>query len=326
MSQKQKGPTLIPPNIVELCSLDYDDEVKTVRFNKQGKTIAATFRNQINLIAIEKLQQTNKLVSSDESEIFDVSWDSGGNTISSISEDNKVILWDVRENKQSSTVQGPKNENQFGFSLQFNPFDDNTLISTCFDNYVYIWDIRNMKKYQKMECGFNPITVAKFYNSGTIACGSLDGFIRTFDIKQQKLLKSVVIDNDAQKRTAVCSIYILSKFLLSGSLDNKIRLWQIDSQKMVKDYVGHTCEKYFLECSFLGKDYLMSGSQNGEVFVWYLNKHKVVAQQLKCFNADSKISDKMVLTMDEVRGQPFFSTGCADGTLKLWKMQPGQVQ
>eukprot|EP01024_Parvocaulis_polyphysoides_P073168 TRINITY_DN9392_c1_g3_i1.p3 TRINITY_DN9392_c1_g3~~TRINITY_DN9392_c1_g3_i1.p3 ORF type:complete len:102 (-),score=6.31 TRINITY_DN9392_c1_g3_i1:47-352(-) len=54
-------PKLVPPNITEVFSLDHEDEIKSVRFNRKGDFIAASCRNSVNLISIEKQNKTKQI-------------------------------------------------------------------------------------------------------------------------------------------------------------------------------------------------------------------------------------------------------------------------
>lgn len=75
--------------------------------------------------------------------VEDVAWNChDGNLFASVSDDKKLILWDLRDRQPSSNIEAHMAEIM---SVDYSPFDQNLLVTGSADGSVAVWDTRNVK-------------------------------------------------------------------------------------------------------------------------------------------------------------------------------------
>lgn len=120
-----------------------------------------------------------------ESVVEDVCWNRvDENMFGSVSDDQTLKIWDIREDEVQFTVAAHTAEI---LSLDFSPFNPNLLITSSVDKNVTLWDMRNLKsschifKSHKDEVGvvkFNPHYETLF------ASGSSDRRVMIWDVSK----------------------------------------------------------------------------------------------------------------------------------------------
>lgn len=75
--------------------------------------------------------------------VEDVCWNYyDGNAFATVSDDKRLLLWDLREKVPISSIEAHMAEIM---SVDYSPFDQNLLITGSADRSVAVWDTRNVK-------------------------------------------------------------------------------------------------------------------------------------------------------------------------------------
>lgn len=75
--------------------------------------------------------------------VEDVCWNHNDeNSFASVSDDRRLLLWDLRERAPVSSIEAHMAEIM---CVDYSPFDPNLLITGSADRSVAVWDTRNVK-------------------------------------------------------------------------------------------------------------------------------------------------------------------------------------
>ena len=193
-------------------------------------------------------------------------------------------------------------------TLGFNE-EGTILYSGSYDTTIRIWDLKNFNAK-------DPIQVLKdckdsvssmVINEHLIIAASIDGRIRSYDVRMGKL----VTDHVMQSLTCISQSFDKNCLLLS-CLDDKLRLFDTSNGELLNEYVGHTNNKYKIASCFTPDDsHIITGSEDHKLYIFDMVEAKIVHclsshKSAVCAVAHSSSSACMV-------------SGSTDGVLKVWE-------
>ncbi|KAH8255486.1 hypothetical protein KR038_004493 [Drosophila bunnanda] len=202
-------------------------------------------------------------------EVTDAAGSCESSYIVSASLDKSIIYWDVSTGTPVRRLRGHAGGVR---CVCFNE-DSSVAISGGRDNAVMCWDIRTRRldPVQVMKEARDCITTV-LTNENKIYAASLDGCVRTYDIRVGELTCDKVgepITYLSQTRDEQC--------LVAGCQDSVVRLLDCETGGLLSEYKGHRGDDYHIECGILSNDaHIVSGSSDGDALIWDLLEGKIL--------------------------------------------------
>nr|VWO98991.1 Mitochondrial division protein 1 [Ganoderma boninense] len=209
--------------------------------------------------------------------------------------DRQVFLWDVMTGQTIRRISGHMGKI---FAVEFNE-DATVLASGSYDSTVRLWDMRSQNRapIQILEDARDAVQ-ALHVGRSYICTGSVDGHVRTYDLRMGELRSDFIGDNQTY---------------LATTLDAHVRLMDMSTGKMLNDFKGHASASYRIRACFgHGEASVVCGDENGKVWAWDLVDP----------NPPPKVHDKVITWIEH---HPIEAgelvTASADGTVKVWRSQ-----
>ncbi|KAJ7072208.1 nuclear mRNA splicing protein [Mycena amicta] len=242
-------------------------------------------------------------------------------------QDRTVRLWNADSGSEVKTFAAHGYE-----VLSISVSHDNAqFASSGGDRSVFVWDVATAATTRRIPGHMGKIHVVEFNEDATvlasaqtrqpiqvldeardavqtlhvgstyITTGSLDGHLRTYDLRKGELR----------------SDYLgCSQTILVTTLDSHIRLMDMTTGKLLNDFSGHTNTEYRCRACFgHGEASVICGDEKGLVWAWDLLDAKPLAP-----NPPPKVHQKVITWTEHHpvdKGELF--TASADGTVKIWR-------
>ncbi|KAL2928454.1 WD repeat domain-containing protein 83 [Bienertia sinuspersici] len=177
--------------------------------------------------------------------------------------DRQIFYWDVSTARVIRKFRGHDSEVN---AVKFNHYAS-VVVSAGYDRSVRAWDCRshNSEPIQIIENFQDSVMSVCLTNTGIIA-GSVDGTVRTFDIRNGRELS----DNLGQPVNCI-SLSNDGNCLLASCLDSTLRLLDRSTGELLQEYKGHVCKSYKTDCCLTSSDaHVTGGSEDGYIFFWDL--------------------------------------------------------
>jgi mitogen-activated protein kinase organizer 1 len=220
--------------------------------------------------------------------------------------DRSVFHWDVTKAQTIRRFGGNHGHTARINAVKFAGAGDSVLISGSFDSSVRIWDVKsqNMKPIMVLDEAKDSVScVLAGGGAGKggeyeILTGSVDGRVRSYDIRIGKLETDVIgASVTSLQRTRD------GKGVLVGALDSTIRLMDRDGGGLLKAYKGEKWknEEFRLRSAFGGNErWVLCGNEDvtgddDEVVVWDTLSGKIV-ERIRV--GDSKVEGKKKIGRD----------------------------
>ncbi len=140
-----------------------------------------------------------------------------------------------------------------------------------------------------------------------IITSSIDGKIRTYDIRSGKLKEDTI-------GVAITSLKISNdgNCMLCSCLDETIKLLDKSNGELLNEYKGHKNASYKVEATLSYDDgFVVSGSEDNNVYIWDLVETKMLAKL--------KAHAGVVCGLAYHPKDHLFVSSSFDGTLRVWK-------
>ena len=148
-------------------------------------------------------------------------------------------------------------------------------------------------------------------NDHQIIAGSVDGTVRTFDIRQGE------VHVDTFKDSVTCvSLSRDTKCVLTSTLGNRVHLYEASNGKDLNTYTGHVSSKFKIaSCLSNTEAHVLSGSENGSIYIWGLVDGKL---EQKLTPSRSSVSHRAICGLDYHPTKKCLLSCGHDGTASLW--------
>jgi mitogen-activated protein kinase organizer 1 len=156
--------------------------------------------------------------------------------------------------------------------LAFN--EECTLLMTgSYDRTTKIWDLRS-RSYDPIQTLDDPVDSVESIcvSKHEIITGSIDGSVRTYDIRAGRLKVDTV-----NRPISCITLSHDQNIILASNLDSTLRLIDKEDGTLYNEYRGHINTEYPVKNCFSNNDtYVMSGSEDGNIFFWQLEDAKLI--------------------------------------------------
>ncbi|GJE96732.1 WD40 repeat domain-containing protein [Phanerochaete sordida] len=222
--------------------------------------------------------------------------------------DRSVFLWDVSTGATIRRIAGHMGKIN---AVEFND-DASVVASGSYDSTVRLWDLKsqNRQPIQVLEEAKDTIQ-ALWVGNGTIMSASVDGHVRTYDLRMGQLRSDFI----GPPVTSVVPTQDGQTYLVT-TLDSHVRLMDVATGKMLNDFKGHKVESYRCRSCFgHGEASVICGDENGQVWAWDLLEGTPLPP-----NPPPKVHGGVVLWVEHhpTEDGEMISAG-ADGTVKVWR-------
>jgi len=237
-------------------------------------------------------------------QVVDVAVSNDNSLIASCGGDKTPIIWEVESGRITRKFRGHEQKLN---CLALNE-DSSILITGSYDKTAKIWDLksRSFEPIQVLDDAQDSIDSVCISNYEIIT-GSIDGCVRTYDIRAGRLKLDVI-----ERPISSVSLSHDQNILLVSTLDNTLRLIDKDDGTLYNEYTGHVNESYPLHSTFSNNEsYIISGSENGNVYFWQL-------EDAKLHHTIEKAHTKSVPGISYHPLSPFLLTSSTDHSIKLW--------
>jgi mitogen-activated protein kinase organizer 1 len=206
-------------------------------------------------------------------EVLDLTASNDNGRIASVGGDKMVFMWDV---STGQTIRKFRGHDARVNAVRFNK-DNSVLITGSYDRTLKVWDCksRNFDAIQVMGEAKDSVT-SIIVTDINIITGSVDGCIRTYDIRMGRLYT----DHLGQPVTCINQTGD-GNCIIASCLDNSVRLIDKSNGDPLNEFKGHKNDSYKVDsCASNDDAFVLSGSEDGLVYCWDLVEAKVV-QKLK---------------------------------------------
>jgi len=292
------------PSKIATVLKGHQSAIQVVRFNSDGNyCLSGSTDKTIRLWN----PFTNRLIKTYVGhgwDVLDLCVSTDNARIGSCGGDRMIFLWDVATGRVIRKFRGHEHRVN---CIRFNE-DCSVLITGSYDKTVKIWDVRAnlFEAIQVLEDAKDSIS-SLIVNPTEIISGSIDGRIRTYDIR----LGQLTTDTLGQPIASI-NLSHDGNCILASCLDNAVRLIDKREGELLNTYTGHCNSEYKIDSIFSNDDaFIFSGSEDGMVYVWDLLEAKIV----------SKLSahNKPCVTLAYHPSQNSLLSGSADASIKLWQ-------
>jgi WD40 repeat protein len=239
-----------------------------------------------------------------------------GGLLASAGADQKVILWNLAENKpaQTLTADAPVR------ALAASP-DGKVLASAGDDGAVQLWDTAAGKATTKLTAHTDWVLALAFSGDGKLlASGGYDGTVRLWDMPSGKKLLDIAVKTPAQPNTPPPPTNVVqamafspdNKLLAVGGSDALIHLFSMPDGKLVRSMPGHTSTVTGLQFH-AGGAVLVSSSKDRTLKLW----NPTNGQLLKSLEGHTAWVQGVTFL---AQGTRLASVG-ADATVRLWELK-----
>lgn len=191
----------------------------------------------------------------------------------SVGGDKSVFYWDVARGVTVRRFAGHYAKlNAVEMEQQQN---GSVIASASFDATVRLWDTKSNSTVPIQILDEAKDSVSCLYVGQTeIVTGSVDGKVRTYDLRKGLLTTDVI----GQPVTSVRQTSD-EQALLVASLDSTVRLLDKANGGLLMNYEGHENTKYRIPAVFGHSElYVACGSEDGRIFMWDLEKGRKVGE------------------------------------------------
>jgi len=238
--------------------------------------------------------------------------------------DNYTILWDMESFSKIRTLDG---HSDWIREVNISP-NNKIVVSGSQDGSVKIWDLLTgelmhtivispqefVKKslYPEFDRkSKNAVCALAFSPDGKyLVIGTLDEFIRFWDLDQHKLTKKIKAHTNG---TGYITFNTEGNVMISGSIYNELIVWDFNKFKPLKTIVEY--RGYNSSFEFLNNDKQLINTANDTINVWDIWSGKL----LRSIPAQDMLQS-VQLTPD----QKYMVTCGEDHKLKLWNFESGQ--
>ena len=268
-------------------------------------------------------------------EVRDVDASHDNSKLVSCGGDRQIFLWDVATGRYIRKFRG--HEAHEVNSVKFAGAGDSVVISGGYDKKVNFWDCRSnsaepIQTINDFHDSVTSITINSCNNNNVnnsnlnsnnngheIIVGSVDGTIRSFDIRAG----TSSVDDLRESITSV-SLSTDGTMLLASLLDSQLALIDKPTGTLVNTYVGHVNQSYKIMSTFLHGDNdnsIASGSEDGKVFLWNVLSHQSLnTNDNSGMCVINRAHDGCVTGITSHPTKSCFVTCSIDSTIKLWQL------
>ncbi|KAL3688036.1 hypothetical protein R1sor_014345 [Riccia sorocarpa] len=282
----------------------HEGAVLAVRFNTDGNYCLSCGKDRSLRLWNPYKALPIKSYSGHAREVRDVAVSKDNAKLSSCGGDRQLFYWDVATGRIIRKFRGHDSEVN---SVKFNEYGA-AIVSGGYDKSVRAWDCRSqsIEPIQKIDSFADSVTSVVLTSTEIIA-GSVDGTIRTFDIRMGR----EVVDTLGQSVTCI-SMSNDGNCLLAGCLDSNLRLLDRSTGDLLQEYKGHMNKSYKMDSCLTNDDsHVVSGSEDGRVFFWDLVDPSLISS----FKAHTSVITGLAYHPKE----DCMLTSSVDGTIRLWK-------
>jgi len=260
---------------------------------------------------------TNRAVS--VSKIFDIStqhelaitslaFSPDMNLLASGSVDNTIRLWNVKDGREISILQG---HTDTVTSIAFSP-DGKILLTGSNDTTVRLWNVETGKNILVMNGHDSVVSSVAFSPDGkVVASGSWDKTIRIWNVKNGNEI--AVFEGHTGGVTSI-AFSPNGQILASGSGDETIRLWNVETGRTEDVLHGHL--QYVTSVAFSPDGLkLVSGSTDRTIRLWDVLTNKA----LSVFHGHNGWVSSVAFSPNG----KVVASGSLDKTIRIWNVNDG---
>ncbi|KAL6558919.1 hypothetical protein OROMI_019269 [Orobanche minor] len=280
----------------------HEGAVLAARFNSNGEYCLSCGKDRTIRLWNPHRGIHVKTYKSHGREVRDVHVTTDNSKLCSCGGDRQVFYWDVATGRVIRKFRGHDSEVN---AVKFNEYAS-VVVSAGYDRSVRAWDCRShsTEPIQIIDT-FSDSVMSICLTKTEIIAGSVDGTVRTFDIRIE------ISDNLGQPVNCI-SLSNDGNCVLASCLDSTLRLLDRSSGEMLQEYKGHTCKSFKMDCCLTNTDaHVTGGSEDGYIFFWDLVDANVVSS----FRAHSSV----VTSVSYHPRDDCMVTASVDGTIRVWK-------
>ncbi|RMZ92769.1 F-box WD repeat-containing 7, partial [Brachionus plicatilis] len=178
------------------------------------------------------------------------------------------------------------------------------ILSVSKDKHIYVWRT-DSESFVKKVRSTESITCLAVLENGDLMTGSIEGFIRTWNIESSNFIDEF----RAHDKSVYCILFLTPNMFVSCSADKTIKLWSLGSKNCRKIFDGHTEYVWCLE-KVSDKKFL-SGSKDAKIFLWNIEKtnYEIVFQ-----------AHKDIVRCIRMKNDEEFLSCSADGSVIEWNL------
>lgn len=236
-------------------------------------------------------------------EVLDIDVSQDNTKLASCGGDKMAYTWDVSTGNIIRKLRGHTAKIN---SIKYN--EESSVVATAsYDKTVKIWDCRSNSGEPIQEMDHSKDSVSSVWVSESeIITGSVDGCVRTYDIRAGKLRTDFL----GQPVTCV-SLSNDKNCILATCLDSTLRLLDKSSGELLNQYKGHKNVTYKIASCLTPDDaYIVCGSEDNNVYIWDLVDSKIV----RTLKGHTNIVCGLSVHPDE----PCVISSGVDGTVRVW--------
>ena len=243
-----------------------------------------------------------------------VAFSPDGSQVVSGSDDNTLILWDVKSGEPiGEPMRGHAGEVR---SVAFSP-DGSRIVSGSSDGTIILWDSKSGKPIGEPMIGHESIvtSVAFSPDGSRIVSGSWDNTLILWDVKSGKPISKPMRGHTGEVKAVAFSPD--GSQVVLGSWDNTLILWDAKSGKPIGNPMrGHTGRVNAVAFSPDGSR-IVSGSDDETLILWDAKSGKPIGEPM---SGHASAVTSVAFSPDGCR----IVSGSDDNTLILWDVKSGK--